>query len=163
MMDQGGTAFRSPGARKRRSRATARGRQTDPQAAAEVAALLGDASPRRELLIEYLHLVQDRYRHISHRHLKALADALNIPMAEAFEVATFYHHFDVVREGEPPPPPITVRVCESLSCAMAGADDLCHALSDTLGSDVRVVRAALHGTVRRRSRGQGGSERHRSC
>ncbi len=145
MMDRSGTAFRSPGARKRRSRATARGRQADPQAAVEIATLVGDAPLRRDLLIEYLHLIQDRYRHISHRHLKALADALSIPMAEAFEVATFYHHFDVVREGEPPPPPITVRVCESLSCAMAGADDLCHALSDTLGSDVRVVRVPCMG------------------
>ena len=137
--------FRPPGARKRKSRATARGRQLDPQAAREVAGLLGDGPPRRDLLIEYLHLIQDRYRHISARHLHALAERLRIPMAEAFEVATFYHHFDVVKEGGSPPPPITVRVCESLSCAMAGSEGLVGDLEGTLGPDVRVLRVPCMG------------------
>ena len=139
------TRVRPPGARKRKSRTAARGRQKDPLAVVEIAELLGERPLRRDLLIEYLHLIQDRYHHISARHLHALAEALFIPMAEAYEVATFYHHFDVVREGEVPPPPITVRVCESLSCAMAGAGQLFHDLEGTLGPDVRVLKAPCMG------------------
>jgi formate dehydrogenase len=91
--------FRHPGAGKRKTRATAKGRQVDPAALAEIAGLLGDRPRDRDLLIEHLHLIQDRYKHISARHLQALADLMRIPMAEAYEVATFYHHFDVVKEG----------------------------------------------------------------
>ena len=84
-------------------------------------ALLGDAPRRRDLLIEYLHRIQDRYGHLSAAHLVALAQEMKLAMTEVYEVATFYHHFDVVKEGETPPPPLTVRVCETLSCQMAGA------------------------------------------
>ena len=137
---------RHPGAGKRKTRPTAKGRQPDPGALREVAELLGDRARRRDLLIEHLHLIQDRYRHISARHLLALAEIMRIPMAEAYEVATFYHHFDVVKEGETPPPPIAVRVCESLSCSLAGAEGLIAALDDgRLGPDVRVVRAPCMG------------------
>ena len=90
----------------------------------EVAALLGDAPRRRDLLIEFLHLIQDRYHCLSAAHLAALAAELKMALAEVYEVATFYHHFDVVKEGETSPPPLTIRVCASLSCAMAGAERL---------------------------------------
>ncbi|MBC6440019.1 MAG: NAD(P)H-dependent oxidoreductase subunit E [Rhodospirillales bacterium] len=137
--------IRHPGAGKRKMRPTAKGRQVDPAALREVAELLGDRPRRRDLLIEHLHLIQDRYHHISARHLQALAEIMRIPMAEAFEVATFYHHFDVVKEGETPPAPITVRVCESLSCAMAGSGDLIAALEGKLGPDARIVRVPCMG------------------
>ncbi|MFP6744358.1 MAG: NAD(P)H-dependent oxidoreductase subunit E, partial [Alphaproteobacteria bacterium] len=111
----------------------------------DVRALLGDRPRRRDLLIEYLHLIQDRCHHISAGHLAALADEMGIPMAEAYEVATFYAHFDVVRDGETPPPPLTVRVCDSLSCELAGAQQLLASLPKSLGPDVRVVRAPCMG------------------
>ena len=138
--------FRHPGAGKRKTRSTAKGRQPEPSAVREIAELLGDRPLSRDLLIEHLHLIQDRFHHISARHLQALAELMRIPMAEAYEVATFYHHFDVVKEGETPPAPITVRVCESLSCEMAGSESLIAALEDgRLGPDVRVVRAPCMG------------------
>jgi formate dehydrogenase len=137
--------FGHPGAGKRKTRATAKGRQVDPAALAEISALLGDRPRERDLLIEHLHLIQDRYKHISARHLQALADLMRRPMAEAYEVATFYHHFDVVKEGETPPAPITIRVCDSLTCEMMGASDLIAALDGQLGPDVRVVRAPCMG------------------
>ena len=136
---------RHPGAGKRKTRSTAKGRQPDPSAVREITDLLGDRPRRRDLLIEHLHLIQDRYHHISARHLQALADLMRIPMAEAFEVATFYHHFDVVKEGQTPPAPITVRVCESLSCELAGSEALIAAIDGKLGPDVRVVRAPCMG------------------
>ena len=116
--------FRHPGAGKRKTRPTAKGRQVEPAALREIAGLLGDRPRRRDLLIEHLHLIQDRWHHISARHLQALAELMRIPMAEAYEVATFYHHFDVVKEGEEVPAALTVRVCESLSCDIAGAREL---------------------------------------
>src|ERR1700741_5675484 len=100
---------------------TPKGRQVDPQAAAEIEALLTDRPRRRDLLIEHLHLIQDRYGHISSAHLTALAAEMKLAQTEVYEVATFYAHFDVVKEGQTPPPPVPVRVCDSLSCAMAGA------------------------------------------
>src|SRR5262245_33578419 len=109
---------------KRRARKTPKGRQIDPTALDEVRALLGDAPRRRDLLIEHLHLIQDRYGHLSAAHLAALATEMQLAQTEVYEVATFYAHFDVVKEGETPPPPITVRVCDSLSCAMAGSEGL---------------------------------------
>src|SRR5262245_43640512 len=129
----------------RRPRRTPKGRQIDPRAAEEVAALLLDRSRRRDLLIEHLHLIQDKYGHISSAHLAALAAEMRLSQTEVYEVATFYAHFDVVKEGEAPPPPVTVRVCDSLSCAMAGADQLLSELPKTLGPDVRVVRAPCMG------------------
>ena len=137
--------YRHPGAGKRKTRTTNRGRQIDHEAALEIRELLGDRPRRRDLLIEHLHLIQDRYRHISAAHLAALAGDMGLPMAEVFEVATFYAHFDVVLEGERPPPPLTVRVCDSLSCEMAGAQGLLAGLASMAGEGVRVVRAPCMG------------------
>ena len=139
--------FGSNGAepRRRKARGTPKGRQIDPGAAAEIAALLADRSRQRDLLIEHLHLIQDKYGHISSAHLTALAAEMKLAQTEVYEVATFYAHFDVVKEGETLPAPVTVRVCDSLSCAMAGADRLLNDLPKTLGPDVRVVRAPCMG------------------
>src|ERR671936_1942422 len=120
--------------RRNRPRKTPKGRQVEPQALAEVRALLGELPRRRDLLIEHLHLIQDRYGHLSAAHLAALAAEMKLALTEVYEVATFYAHFDVVKEGETPPPPVTVRVCDSLSCAMAGADRLLKDLPKLLGS-----------------------------
>jgi formate dehydrogenase len=122
-----------------------KGRQVEPAAQAEVRALLGNAERRRDLLIEFLHLIQDRYGHLSAAHLAALADELHMAQAEVYEVATFYAHFDVVKEGETPPPPVTVRVCENLSCNLAGAEKLIADLQATSGPNVRIVRAPCMG------------------
>src|SRR6266404_2553628 len=127
--------------RRNRPRKTPKGRQVDPKALEEVRTLLGTRERRRDLLIEHLHLIQDRYGHLAAAHLAALALEMKLALTEVYEVATFYAHFDVVKEGETPPPPVTVRVCDSLSCAMAGADRLLKDLPKTLGADVRVVRA----------------------
>jgi NADH:ubiquinone oxidoreductase subunit F (NADH-binding)/NADH:ubiquinone oxidoreductase subunit E len=137
------------GAGRRRPRSTPKGRQTDPQAVDEVRALLGDEPRRRDLLIEFLHLIQDRYGHLSAAHLAALAAEMKLAQTEVYEVATFYAHFDVVKEGEEPPPPVTVRVCDSLSCALAGAEGLLERLPHLLGKDVRVVRAPCMGACDR--------------
>src|SRR6266480_3218180 len=131
--------------RRNRPRKTPKGRQVEPQALSEVRALLGDRERRRDLLIEHLHLIQDKYRHLSAAHLAALAAEMKLAQTEVYEVATFYAHFDVVKEGETPPAPVTVRVCDSLSCAMAGADRLLKDLPKTLGPDARVVRAPCMG------------------
>lgn len=130
---------------RRKARRTPKGRQVDPQALSEVQALLIDKPRRRDLLIEHLHLIQDHYGHISAPHLAALAQEMRMAQAEVYEVATFYSHFDVVKEGETPPAPVTVRVCDSLSCCMAGADKLLKELPGKLGKDVRVVRAPCMG------------------
>jgi formate dehydrogenase len=130
---------------KRRARARPKGRQVEPDALKEVRKLLGNKPRRRDLLIEYLHLLQDNHGHISARHLAALAQEMRLPMAEAYEVATFYHHFDVVKEGETPPGEITIRVCDSLSCALAGAADLIAALQAKAPGYVRVVHAPCMG------------------
>jgi NADH:ubiquinone oxidoreductase subunit F (NADH-binding)/NADH:ubiquinone oxidoreductase subunit E len=123
-----------------------KGRAPDAAADAEIAALLGDASRARDRLIENLHRVQDRYGHLSARHLRALAQAMRLSQAEVYEVASFYHHFDVVKEGETPPPPRTLRVCNSLSCAMAGADALLAAAKAACDPEkVRVVPAPCIG------------------
>ncbi|MDJ0821038.1 MAG: NAD(P)H-dependent oxidoreductase subunit E [Paracoccaceae bacterium] len=129
-----------------KGRATPKGRQLDDAAWDEVKSLLGDRPRRRDLLIEHLHLIQDRYGHLSAAHLRALAEEIRLSMAEVYEVATFYAHFDVVKEGEMPPPALTIRVCDSLSCELAGAEQLRAALSDGLDpAQVRVVRAPCMG------------------
>jgi formate dehydrogenase len=133
------------GAGRKRPQKTPKGRQLDMQAVAEVTALLGDRPRRRDLLIEHLHLIQDKFGRLSAAHLAALAAEMKLAQTEVYEVATFYAHFDVVKEGETPPPAVTVRVCDSLSCAMAGAEDLLQRLPDLLGKDVRVVRAPCMG------------------
>ncbi len=135
--------------RTRRPRRTPKGRQVDPTALAEVCALLGERERRSDLLIEHLHLIQDERGHLSAAHLAALAQEMKLALAEVYEVATFYAHFDVVKEGETPPPPVTVRVCDSLSCAMAGGEHLLRDLPHRLGRDVRVVRAPCMGACDR--------------
>ncbi|MGC2155751.1 MAG: NAD(P)H-dependent oxidoreductase subunit E [Pseudolabrys sp.] len=138
----------SPGGRRRPPR-TPKGRQVDPQAVVEVRSLLTDRSRRRDLLIEHLHLIQDQYGYLSAAHLAALAAEMKMALTEVYEVATFYAHFDVVKEGELPPPPVTVRVCDSLSCAMAGGEKLMKDLSSKLGREVRVVHAPCMGACDR--------------
>ncbi|TMG89223.1 MAG: NADH-quinone oxidoreductase subunit F, partial [Betaproteobacteria bacterium] len=131
--------------RKRAARSVLKGRQADLRALAEVQALLGDSPRRRDLLIEFLHRIQDAHGCIAAAHIVALAQELHLAMTEVYEVATFYHHFDVVKEGEPTPPPITVRVCETLSCQMAGADALLSELSRLDGGKLRVLGAPCIG------------------
>ncbi len=126
-------------------RATPKGRRVDPQALAEVRSLLGDAPRRRDLLIEHLHRIQDRYGHLADRHLVALAEEMRLAMTEVYEVATFYHHFDVVKDGAVAPPAITVRVCDSIACELAGAHALLEALPKLLGPGVRVLAAPCIG------------------
>ena len=115
-----------------------RGRSIEPDSLAEIQALLGDRPRRRDHLIEFLHLVQDRFHHISAAHITALAHELKLSTTEVYEVATFYHHFDVVRGGDTAPPALTVRVCESVTCEMFGAHKLIDDLKQALGADVRV-------------------------
>ena len=122
-----------------------KGRPSDPQALEEVRALLGAEPRRRDLLIEHLHKIQDRYGCLPDRHLVALANEMKLAMAEVYEVATFYHHFDVVKDGAAAPAAVTVRVCNSLSCEMAGAKDLLSRLPSLLGEDVRVLPAPCIG------------------
>jgi len=134
---------------RRRPPRTPKGRQIDPAALEDVRALLTDRPRRRDLLIEHLHLIQDHYHHISAPHLAALAFEMKMALSEVYEVATFYSHFDVVKEGEEAPPAITVRVCDSISCAMAGAEALIAKLPKILGKDVRVVHAPCMGACDR--------------
>src|ERR1044072_5336172 len=117
---------------KRKARSTPKGRQVNPQALDEVSALLGDEPRRRDLLIEHLHKINDRYGHLPAAHLAALAQEMALAMAEVYEVATFYHHFEVVKEGETPPPALTVRVCDSIACELAGSDALLEKLPGVL-------------------------------
>ena len=142
--------------RRNRPRKTPKGRQVEPQALSEVRALLGDRERRRDLLIEHLHLIQDRYGYLSAAHLAALAQEMKLALTEVYEVATFYAHFDIVKEDETPPPALTVRVCDSLSCAMAGfRASLAHAAQQARARRARRARA-LHGSLRPRARLRGG-------
>jgi len=138
-----------PASGRRRPPRTPKGRQVDPRALQEVRALLGERERRRDLLIEHLHLIQDGYGHLSAAHLAALAQEMKLALAEIYEVATFYAHFDVVKEGAEPPAPITVRVCDSLPCAMAGSEHLLRSLPHRLGREVRVIRAPCMGACDR--------------
>jgi formate dehydrogenase len=137
--------FEHPGEGRRRAKATPKGRQVDPVAAEEIEALLGDRPRRRDLLIEHLHLIQDKYHQISAAHLAALADEMKLSFAEVFETATFYAHFDVVKEGKPDIAPLTIRVCDSLTCAMLGGEKLLQDLQAKSGPGIRVVRAPCVG------------------
>jgi len=128
-----------------RVRGIPKGRAVDPKAREEVRSLLGDAPRRRDLLIEHLHKIQDRFGCVSAAHLVALAAEMKMAMAEVYEVATFYHHFDVVKEGDTAPPAITVRVCDSIACELAGSHDLLEKLPALLGKDVRVLPAPCVG------------------
>ena len=129
-----------------KGRKTPKGRQIDDAALSDVRALLGDSPRRRDLLIEFLHLIQDRYGHLSVAHLNALADEMRLAQTEVYEVASFYAHFDVVKADEAPPPALTIRVCDSLSCELAGAQKLKAALENGLNqAEVRVLRAPCMG------------------
>ncbi len=131
---------------KGKGRHTPKGRQLDDAAWQEVRDLLGDRSRERDLLIEFLHVIQDTYGCLSAAHLRALAEEMRLGQAEVYEVASFYAHFDVVKEGEPKPPALTIRVCDSLSCELAGAQALKTALEEGLdASEVRVLRAPCMG------------------
>ena len=137
------------GATKQRKRQSPKGRPVIPQALAEVEALMGPPPWRRDLLIEYLHLINDRYHQLGSPHMAALARLLGLAQTEVYEVATFYHHFDVVKEKPdgslPAPPALTVRVCDGLSCEMAGAKQLLDKLPALLGREVRVIPAPCVG------------------
>jgi len=131
---------------RKRARAFPKGRQIEGDALREVRELLGSRPRRPDLLIEFLHLIQDRYHHLSARHLRALCEEMRLPQASVYEVATFYSHFDVVKEGETPPPPTTIRVCDSITCELKGAEALLDALeAHTDPAKVRVLRAACMG------------------
>jgi NADH:ubiquinone oxidoreductase subunit F (NADH-binding)/NADH:ubiquinone oxidoreductase subunit E len=134
-----------PGAGRRGGRNLPRGRQVDPDALAELQSLLGDRPRQRDLLIEFLHLLQDKYGCLHARHLTALAEEMKLALVEVYEVASFYAHFDIVLDDEPPPPPLTVRVCDSLTCELFGAQQLLAELPKRLGPGVRVVRAPCMG------------------
>ncbi|MGB5560409.1 MAG: NAD(P)H-dependent oxidoreductase subunit E [Paracoccaceae bacterium] len=131
---------------KGKGRHTPKGRQYDDAALADVRDLLGDKPRRADLLIEHLHLIQDKHGCLSAAHLVALAEEMRLSQAEVYEVATFYAHFDVVKEGETPPPDLTIRVCDSLSCELAGAQQLLAALEKGMDPKmVRVLRAPCMG------------------
>lgn len=131
--------------RSKRQRGKVKGRVVDINALLEVQSLLGDASRARDLLIEHLHKIQDKCGHLSAAHLVALASEMKMAPAEVYEVASFYHHFDVVKENDIAPPALTVRVCDSVSCEMAGANELIDALESSLGDGVRVQRVPCVG------------------
>lgn len=132
--------------RKRRKSHLPKGRQLDEAVLLEVQSALGDRPRNRDLLIEFLHLIQDRNGCLPAAHLRALAEEMKLSQAEVYEVASFYDHFDVVREGEEHPAPLTIRVCDSLSCMMAGAENLISRLNDNANPDhVRVLRAPCMG------------------
>jgi formate dehydrogenase beta subunit len=126
-------------------KARPKGRHVNAEALADVRRLLGDAPRDRSLLIEYLHRIQDARGCLPASYLVALAQEMQLSMTEVYETATFYHHFDVVDAEQAPPPPITVRVCETLSCKMAGADALREALAAHVGGNVRVIGAPCIG------------------
>ena len=131
---------------KGKGRRTPKGRQYDDAALTEVRSLLQGLGRDRDLLIEFLHLIQDKFGHLSAAHLRALAEEMRLSMAEVYEVASFYAHFDVVKEDETPPPALTIRVCDSLSCELAGSQQLQKALEDGLDpTEVRVLRAPCMG------------------
>ncbi len=141
--DQGSGVWKSG---RGKGRVTPKGRQLDDAAWDDVRSLLAGRTIRRDHLIEYLHLIQDKFGHLSAAHLRALAEEMRLAMAEIYEVATFYSHFDVVKEGETPPPALTIRVCDSLSCELAGAQELKSALEKGLDpAEVRVLRAPCMG------------------
>jgi formate dehydrogenase len=144
-MSEQAISARKEGKKLKLPRAVGKGRQVDSKALSEVQALLGDESRQKDLLIEHLHKIQDKYHYISAAHLVALAREMKLSKAEVYEVATFYHHFDVIKEDDTPPPALTVRVCESLTCEMKGAHGLIASLESGLGDDVRVQKVPCIG------------------
>ncbi|AMR81090.1 NADH-ubiquinone oxidoreductase-F iron-sulfur binding region domain-containing protein [Cupriavidus nantongensis] len=148
-MNQVVIPLEATGLSRQRKRRQPKGRQVDAAALAEVRVALGDMPRRRDLLIEHLHCINDRYGQLAMPHLVALASELRLSMTEVYEVATFYHHFDVVREDADgqiaPPPALTVRVCEGIACELAGAQALIDKLPALLGTEVRVIAAPCIG------------------
>ena len=124
--------------RTRGKKGRLKGRTIPHESVAEIKALLGDAPRDREFLIEHLHKIQDRYQAISSRNIQALSLEMSLPVAEIYETATFYHHFDVLRENDPSPPPRTVRVCDSVTCEMFGAKQLIRRLQSENFDNVRI-------------------------
>ena len=137
--------MKNSGQKRIRRKGAGKGRAVDPAAQAEVTAAIDGIALQRDHLIECLHRIQDRYKHLSALHLTALADLLQLAPTEVYEVATFYHHFDVVREGENAPPNLTVRVCDSVSCSLFGADPLISELESQYGEGVRIQRVPCVG------------------
>src|ERR1700751_3023768 len=137
--------FDHRGEGRKRTKATQKGLQVDSTAEHETELLLGDRPRRRDLLIEHLHLIQDWYHQISAAHLAARAGEMKLSFAEVFETATFYAHFDIVKEGEADIAPLTIRVCDSLTCAMLGGEKLLQDLQSKAGPGIRVVRAPCVG------------------
>ncbi|HCK77124.1 MAG TPA: NADH-quinone oxidoreductase subunit F [Gammaproteobacteria bacterium] len=137
--------MKNSGQKRTRAKGAGKGRAVDPGAQAEVGAVIAGIELQRDHLIECLHRIQDAYKHLSARHLTALADLLRLAPAEVYEVATFYHHFDVVREGEDAPPALTVRVCDSVSCSLFGAEPLISDLESQCGAGVRIQRVPCVG------------------
>ena len=133
-----------PGSGRRRGLDHPKGRQVEPAALDEVRRVLGARERRRDLLIEHLHLLQDHFGCLHARHLAALAEEMRLSLVEVYEVASFYAHFDIVLDGETPPS-LTVRVCDSLSCELAGGQRLLDELRARLSEEVRVVRAPCMG------------------
>jgi len=148
MSVKGGAAVaerRHPGLGRRKASPFPKGRQVEGSALAEVRDLLGTRGRGRDLLIEHLHLIQDKFGHLSARHLAALAEEMRLSLTEVYEVATFYAHFDVVLDGEVTPPSLTIRVCDSLTCALMGGEALADELREKLSPGVRIVRAPCMG------------------
>jgi len=133
------------GPRRKKRLGRNRTRQVDSDDRQSVLATLGDMPIQRDLLIEYLHQLQDRYGHITGGRIVALADLMKLAPAEIYEVATFYHHFDIVTDGEPIPPDLTVRVCDSVTCELFGSEALISSLQANLGNNVRVQRVPCVG------------------
>lgn len=129
----------------RRRRGKPKGRSPKPEALQQIRNLLGERPRTPDLLIEHLHLIQDRYGHIHADHMVALALEMRLSTVEVYEVASFYHHFELVREGHPPSPRLTVRVCDSISCALAGADNLLAELQSALADGIKVQRVPCVG------------------
>jgi NADH:ubiquinone oxidoreductase subunit F (NADH-binding)/NADH:ubiquinone oxidoreductase subunit E len=138
-------SFRNPGFGRRKTTPFTKGRQVEPEALEEVQALIGDAPRDRALMIEFLHKIQDRFGCLHARHMAALAQELRLAQTEVYEVASFYAHFDLVLEGEEPPPQLTIRVCDSLTCEMMGSQRLLADLPEAVGDDVRILRAPCMG------------------
>ena len=124
--------------KRNKMRGEKRGRIVNPLALQQVRELLGDAPIRRDLLIEYLHLIQDQYNHISAEHMTALASEMKLATTEVYEVASFYHHFDLVKEGHHAPPELTIRVCDSVSCEMNDANKIIKALEGKYNGEIRI-------------------------
>ncbi len=136
---------RHPGRGRAQHRFVPKGRQVSPKTVSEVKSIIGHLPVRRDLLIEYLHTLQDHYGSLHSDDLAALAQVMRLPLAEVYETATFYAHFTIIAEDENPPPPITVRVCDSLTCEMFGAQQLLADLQEEMGPRVRILRAPCMG------------------